>query len=66
MCAIIVLYIHMVVDVYRNGPPDAGIKINKQHSNDLIFFFKPLTDEFQMARPRCRFKAFITGNNEVG
>ena len=59
------LYTLVVFDACRNGFPSAWIITNKQDSESLIVFLKPLADKLRAARPGWRPNAFIVDNDEA-
>ena len=59
------LYTLVIFDACRNGFPSAWIITNKQNSESLIIFLKPLAEKFKTARPEWRLNAFIVDNDEA-
>ena len=59
------LYTLMVFDACRNGFLGEWIIINKQDSESLIVFLKPLVDKLRAAHFEWQPNAFIVGKDEA-
>ena len=59
------LYTLMIFDACRNKFSSAWIITNKQDSENLIIFLKPLAEKLRATRPGWRPNFFIVDNDEA-